>query len=79
MKYLIYIISLILIFAPIIICLGINMNEQDDLIVHDPYIGIGKFDLHAKTCAYLSIFIGIVLYSVGKKLNSQRKKSRRST
>lgn len=47
MKYLIYIISLILIFAPIIICLGINMNEQDDLIVHDPYIGIGKFDLHA--------------------------------
>jgi len=61
MKYLIYTLATILIASPFIIWATIKLKTEEDIIVHDSYIGIGSLVSSPKTWACISIAIGFIL------------------
>ena len=73
MKFLFYIPSLLFILTPLVIWVGIEMNKQADVIIHDSFIMIGGFTASPQTFAFISIFIGIALYTIGKNFNTEEK------
>jgi hypothetical protein len=64
MKYLLYSLSSLLIFAPFVIWLGIKISTPNDVIVHDTYVGAGSFTTSPKTFACISVAVGFIILAI---------------
>lgn len=64
MKVLIYIIASIMIILPLIYFTVSVYYSTTDVIIHDTYMGIGKFRSSPKTFMFLSLVVAFLLLAV---------------